>query len=181
MKKYKAFTLSLFLAILGTFWGMVTPISAAEPVDSPQVCEVTDCNPTNSFRAVGVSRAGIVYGSYVELASNTSGAAKDGDTLSASSGLTYSNSISGTISAAYGTVSSAVGFNVTASSTKTATYSITLHKGQKGIIYVRPKYQVYHVKLQRYWSGTLGCNFWKDDGTATVLQFIGFDFKPVVW
>lgn len=181
MKKRKSLLLSLSTSTLIVTGMINAPIHASNPKSTPQVCEVIDCNPTNSFRSTGVSKAGISYGSFVEVASNRTGASKNGETLSASKSLTYSNSVSGTVTSAYATISSAVGFNATASSTMTASYSLPLNKGQRGAIYARPKYQIYNVKLQRYWSGTVGCNFWKDAGTATVKQFIGFDYSTKVW
>lgn len=181
MKKYKSFMLSLLLVTLGITGSMATPIHASGSEDHPQVCEVIDCHPTNSFRATSVNFVKYSYGDFVEVASNTTGAVTNGEELSASITLTYSHSISGTISAAYDTVSAAVGFDVTGSKSLSTAYTLPLEKGKRGAIYARPQYKVHHVKLQRYWSGTLGCNFWKDSGTATVLEFYKYDYKTKIW
>lgn len=143
--------------------------------------EAISCTPSNSYRVKSKSKIGNSFGSFFTLSSNLSGASGNGQTLGGRLVKSYQNTVSGTVSASYGVISASLGFNVTQSTSKEATYSITLNKGQKGIIYARPVYDVYQVKLERFYSGTLGCNFWRDAGTATVKRFVGYDYNSKVW
>lgn len=174
------------LAIVGIICFQSFPVSAEEnyPVACPyekSKPEAISCTPSNSYRVKSKSKTGTSFGSFFTLASNVSGASGNGQTLSGRIVKSYQNTVSGTVSASYGVISTSLGFNVTQSTSKEATYSITLNKGQKGTIYARPVYDVYQVRLERFYSGTLGCNFWRDAGTATVKRFVRYDYNSKVW
>ncbi len=181
MKKVNKLYAGLISTVIA-FGSLAMPVYADEPVNDDIIaCDVGDCNPTGTFRGTSSTYTGLAYGSFVVLASNVSGASSNGQTLSGTRSYTYSNSVTGAISGSQDAISATVGFSVTASQTLTASYAITLNKNQKGRISVRPIYEVYSVPYQRYWVGTVDCNFWKYAGTATVRRFVGYDYLPETW
>ncbi|BBK24060.1 hypothetical protein Aargi30884_pA0010 (plasmid) [Amedibacterium intestinale] len=150
------------------------PISTArEPID---------CNPTNSYRTKNVKKGKVVYGDFKTIVENTTGAKTDGATLGGSKTFTWGNSVNVSIStAAKNSLNSALGFSVSSSYSVTASYSIKLKKGQKGRIKVRPAYDTYTATIDNYYSGTVGCNFWKKYKDVTVKKYSHPDYSDDVW
>lgn len=83
--------------------------------------------------------------------------------------------------AAKNSLNSALGFSVSSSYSVTASYSIKLKKGQKGRIKVRPAYDTYTATIDNYYSGTVGCNFWKKYKDVTVKKYSHPDYSDDVW
>lgn len=177
MKFLKCMLALLFASCLSVL--SVNEIRAAD--DDIQTCDIIECNETNQFKVVSKTKKSNTYGSYSTLAENTKGASNNGETLGATKTFTYGNSISGAVSASYSTISSSLGFNVTKSYSVSTSYSIPLKKGQKGRITVRPVYENYQVGVQRWYSGTIGCNRWGATKTANVKKYSHPDYASTVW
>lgn len=102
--------------------------------------------------------------------------------MGASISRTFSNSVNGTVSYAYNSISSSLGFDVTKSRTVETSYQITLNKGQKGEIKVRGVYAEYTVYLQRLYDGTLGCQRWiNEPKSATAYNYLHPDYFARVY
>lgn len=171
---------ALVLSFISCF--LVSPISIVHATedgsgeDTPTPCDVIDCDVTSTSKVVSSKRTGVVYGPFSTLVSNSNGANNDGEALQASYNKTYSNSISSNITVASKTISSSLGFDVTKSYSVEVSYSASLKKGQKGRIEVRAAFNNYSVGIKRWYSGTIGCNYWGSTITGNVLEYSHPDY-----
>lgn len=145
-----------------------------------------DVVATSVYRVKSKKRINDVYGPWMTVASNTSGASKDGEILGAVVNMSWSNSITGSSSLSLASkqgLASTMGFDVTKSGSVSvgAGYDLPLNKGEKGYIKVRPSYYTYSCKLERKYSGT-GVSYWSTvSGTYTSKKFKQPDYKTEVW
>lgn len=161
---------------------LLTPISASDArLEEIVPCDVMDCNATKTYRAVDKKKVGSSYGSWIMMVSNVSGAKRDGETLKGGKTISVSNSVSGAVSASYNAISSSIGANVTKTRSVSTSYSVTLKKGEKAKIYVRPIYTVYSGNTQQWYSGTIGCNFWGPKKAYKAKIYSAVDYKADVW
>ena len=114
-----------------------------------------DVVATSAYRVKSKKYVGHTYGSFKTIASNVSGAKTNNEVLSANATISYSNSISGSLSlSTKKSLKATMGFDVTKSSSVSAQYRINLKKGQKCKIKARPAYDTYNCKLERLYTGT---------------------------
>ncbi len=101
-----------------------------------------DVVATSAYRVKSKKYVGHTYGSFKTIASNVSGAKTNNEVLSANATISYSNSISGSLSlSTKKSLKATMGFDVTKSSSVSAQYRINLKKGQKCKIKARPPQQ----------------------------------------
>ncbi len=145
-----------------------------------------DVVATSVYRVKSKKRINDVYGPWMTVASNTSGASKDGEILGAVVNMSWSNSITGSSSLSLASkqgLTSTMGFDVTLSKTIQvgSNYQVTLKKGEKGSIKVRPAYNAYACKLERKYSGT-GVSYWSTvSGTYTSRNYKCPDYVAKTW
>lgn len=137
-----------------------------------------DVVATSAYRVKSKKYIGHTYGSFKTIASNVSGAKTNNEVLSANATISYSNSISGSLSlSTKKNLKATMGFDVTKSSSVSAQYRINLKKGQKCKIKARPAYDTYNCKLERLYTGT-GISFWQEvSGTYTAKNYSHIDFE----
>lgn len=182
MKKY---ALSFFLVFSLLF--ILCPIQNVSASDASTLELGDDIVATSSYRVKSKTKKADTYGSWTTVASNITGASKNGEVLGAVVDMGWSNSITGGISLSYTSkkgLTASMGFDVTKSgSVKVGSqYTIPLNKGQKGYIKARPIYTTYSCKLQRFYRGS-NISAWQNvAGTFTSKKFSGgADFTSKVW
>lgn len=164
------------------------PVPNVYASDGVSTCELgDDAVATNNYKVKSKSQISDTYGEWTTVASNTTGASKDGEVLGATVNMSWSNSITGSSSLSYQSkkgLTATMGFDVTKTGSISvgSQYSITLNKGEKGYIKARPVYDTYSCKLQRQYLGT-GVDTWVTvSGTYTAKKFSGgADYITKVW
>lgn len=99
-------------------------------------------------------------------------------TLSISRALSTANTVTGTLGASK-IISSAVGFNVTKTTTTTTSYSINLKSGERRQIQVGQVFQVKYFTWERK-SGCAGTTFKTHRGSGKAYNFLRYTYRSVV-
>jgi hypothetical protein len=149
---------------------------------SPKVYAGTNVKPNNDIMFEWqISSVGSPYRTTSSWYFGTSGtdlSPTDPSTLTLSKSEGYSNTLTGTNNLSISTVSAAVGFSVTYSSSSTASYALALSPGQSGEIDWQDVYSSKNITEEQYSKWVIG-GTWQPTGQyaySSASEWIGFNY-----